>query len=390
MIGRILRWNRLVVPPWWAVVSFLLVYLVTESLYLYVGWWLDPPGDVTQFLQARWFVVGAGAAVFALLRVAVHPAHRPQYGAWLESSPWTAVKPLPLGPVHLIPQDGIILGLLLLLMRTSGVELMLAAFAFLFTYEFAMALTLVNVGRRWPAYGLLFCLAAAVCLLQVGASGMVVLLLVYPLTYWAHVRCLARFPWRTKPPFPIDLMGALLGSGEQAGAAERQLGFPFKYLAPKQAAPSISLAEGTAISLLAGAWVYALIANGPDAEAQCGMSVLPCVLPLLFATGARLALYCWSYWPPISLLGRLRTGRFIIWRYDRVLVAPLATLVVVIAGTLLLVQAGETAVTWGMPIVLALGLWFNLNLGPSLLAWRLTGGHRLGLGLLNRQMYSEP
>jgi hypothetical protein len=388
MIGRIFRWNRLVLPPWWAVASFLLVYLFSEALCLYVGWWLDPPGDVKQFVQMRWIVVGVGAAVFAVFRVALHPAHRPEYRAWLASTPWTVGKPLPLGPVHLIPQDGIILGLLLLLMRTTGVELMLAAFAFLFTYQLAVALTLLNAGERWTAYGLLFCLSVTIRLLQVGAAGMAVLVLVYPLTYWAHLRCLARFPWRAKAPFPIDVARAFLGSRQQPCAADRQLGFPFQHLAPKQTAPAVSLAEGTAISLLAGAWAHALIANEPDAETQTGMSVLACLLPLLIATVARLVLYCGNYWPPISFLGRLRTGRYVILRYDRVFVAPLMALLVLAAGWLLFLRTG-TGLTWGMPLVLTLGLWLNLNLGPRLLVWRLTGGHRLGLGPRNRQLYAE-
>ena len=135
MIGRIFRWNRLVLPPWWAISSFLLIYLIAESLCLYVGWWLDLPGDAKQFVETRWVVVGTGAVVFAMFRVGFHPVHRPEYRAWLACTPWTAAKPLPLGPVHLIPQDGVILALLLLMLGTAGPELVLVAFAFLFAYQ---------------------------------------------------------------------------------------------------------------------------------------------------------------------------------------------------------------------------------------------------------------
>jgi hypothetical protein len=389
MIGRIFRWNRLVLPPWWAFASFLLIYLFNEALYLYVGWWLDPPGDVTEFVRMRWMFVGIGAVICAVFRVTFHPAYRPEYRVWLARTPWTVGKPLPLGPVHLILQDGLILGLLLLLMHTTGKELILAAFAFLFAYQFAMAVTLRITGERWAAYGLLFCLSIAIRLLQAGAFGIAVLAIVYPLAYWAHLRCLARLPWRAKVPYPIEIRNVLLGSQQRLSAESHPLGFPFQFLAPKQNVPTIDLAEGTALSLLAGVWAYALIANGPDADSQVGISVFVCLIPVLIATATRLVLYCGNYWPPLSLLGRLATGRFVIVRYDRVLVAPLMALLVLAAGCLLFLRTGQ-GVTWGMPLVLAIGLWFNLNLGPRLLAWRLTGGHRLGLAFSNRQLFAEP
>ncbi|MGO8750998.1 MAG: hypothetical protein ACLQNE_34060 [Thermoguttaceae bacterium] len=386
MIGRIFRWNRLVLPPWWGFASFLLIYLFNEELCLYVGWWLDPPGDVTEFVRMRWLILGIGAVIFAVFRVTFHPAHRPEYRAWLARTPWTVSKPLPLGPVHLIPQDIIILGLLLLLMRTTGKELILEAFAFLFAYQLAAVVTLRITGERWAAYGLLFCLSIAIRLLQAGSLGIAVLAIIYPLTYWAHLRCIARLPWHS---YPVDILRVLFGSQQRQSAENHPLGFPFQFLAPKLSVPAIGLAEGTALSLLAGVWAYALIANGPDADSQVGISVFVCLIPVLVATATRLVLYCGNYWPPISLLGRLATSRFIIVRYDQVLVAPLMALLVLAAGCLLFLRTGQGA-TWGMPLVLAIGLWFNLNLGPRLLVWRLTGGHRIGLGLSNRQLFAEP
>ena len=68
-------------------------------------------------------------------------------------------------------------------MGTAGRELILLAFAFLFAYQLAMAVTLLITGERWMAYGLLFCLSVALRLLPAGAFGLVVLVLVYPLTY---------------------------------------------------------------------------------------------------------------------------------------------------------------------------------------------------------------
>ena len=109
------------------------------------------------------------------------------------------------------------------------------------------------------------------------------------------------------------------------------------------------------------------------------LGIFVCLVPVLIAILTRLILYCGNYWPPINLLGRLATGRYVILRYDQALVAPLMALLVLVAGCLLFLGTGAGR-SWGMLLVLTLGLWLNLNLGPRLLVWRLTGGHRLGLG----------
>ena len=46
---------------------------------------------------------------------AIHPIWNEGYQGWLESTPWFSRKPLPLGPVELVWEDGLILGPLILL-----------------------------------------------------------------------------------------------------------------------------------------------------------------------------------------------------------------------------------------------------------------------------------
>jgi hypothetical protein len=392
MIGTIFRWNRLVLPPWWAVTLFAMMYLFIESLCVYVGLQITLPGELNRFIGIRWSVVIAGAAVLGLSRFYFHPAYRREYRTWLACTPWTMAKPLPLGPVHLIPQDALIVVALMFLMLSTGKVLLLPAFAFLFAYELAMAMTLFITGQRWAAYGLVFCLSFGVWFVQIEAWGLVVVMLVYPLAYWAHMQCLTRFPWPkvdfAKEPLLAPFTNIGTAFVESNHAKNQRLGFPFEYLSPKQNVPSISVAEGTAISLLAGVWAHACLANAPTAEARTAISFFTCIAPVTAVTVVRLALYCGVYWPPISVFGRLTTGRFIIPRYDRVFVAPLIASIVSIPGCLLF---QETSPVWGMPLVLTLGLWLNLNLGPKLLDWRLTGGHRLGLTLYrDRTMFAEP
>ena len=103
----------------------------------------------------------------------------------------------------------------------------------------------------------------------------------------------------------------------------------------------------------------------------------------------RVIRYCGNYWPPISILGRLTTGRLLLPRYDRVFVAPLLAFVVLFTGLSYSLE-NRTTGTWDMPLVLTVCLWLNLCLGPKLLDWRLTGGHRLFLGPRSRQFFAEP
>ena len=50
----------------------------------------------------------AGAVLLGFYRViAFHPYFRADYLRWLKSTPWTVRKPLPVGPVELVPEDGL-------------------------------------------------------------------------------------------------------------------------------------------------------------------------------------------------------------------------------------------------------------------------------------------
>ena len=104
-----------------------------------------------------------------------------------------------------------------------------------------------------------------------------------------------------------------------------------------------------------------------------------------FAAGARLIRYLNGYAPPLSLLGRLGTGRLIIPAYDQVFVAPLLAMVVAGAAYVLSglplraaapVLAWLHAPQWTAPITFALVAFIIASGRPSLRHWRLCGGHR--------------
>jgi hypothetical protein len=104
--------------------------------------------------------------------------------------------------------------------------------------------------------------------------------------------------------------------------------------------------------------------------------------PLVFcAAGGRVLLYCHSYLPPLSLLGRLSLGRLIIPGYDKVFIAPQLAVLMFVAAATLPFWSGVSH-----PIAASIGVmaswWILFGMGPSLDAWRFTGSHRIVKGVL--------
>jgi hypothetical protein len=100
----------------------------------------------------------------------------------------------------------------------------------------------------------------------------------------------------------------------------------------------------------------------------------------LFALG-RLYVYLRGYMPPISILGRIATGRIVIPGYDFVLAAPLAAVVaawLVPPGLAALGLHPATAI----PIAAGAAAWMALALPPRLQDWQLTGQHRIAYRFL--------
>src|SRR5689334_10874057 len=117
MIGRL----RLIVPSW-GVLTFALFFLFFEAPVLYFEWRL---GRRMLDLRIRpgTTLVYVAAAFYGMYRAVVfHPFCREDYRKWLEQTPWTVHRPLPMGPIPLIWEDGIILGLLILITLTQPIH----------------------------------------------------------------------------------------------------------------------------------------------------------------------------------------------------------------------------------------------------------------------------
>jgi hypothetical protein len=124
----------------------------------------------------------------------------------------------------------------------------------------------------------------------------------------------------------------------------------------------------------------------------------------------RFALYqVAQLWPPISLAGRVATGRWLIPGYDRVLVAPLLAVAVFVFTVLALLDVSpkvasppRTAAGLGQVVVPALYraasdpvlqasvavglvLLITLTVGPSRRRWLLTGTFRIRPGPIGQK-----
>src|SRR5262245_27308419 len=101
-----IRWLRAVLPPLGWLVSLALAYGGTTAFVLFLEWRLGQrlPEDVRWQTQRAVLIFGVvGYAVWRA--IAYHPLFRPSYRTWLAGTPWKIPKPLPLGPIHLVPQD---------------------------------------------------------------------------------------------------------------------------------------------------------------------------------------------------------------------------------------------------------------------------------------------
>src|SRR5262245_42747901 len=109
MIGRLRQ-----ILPVWTSVNFALIFLLLEGPVLYYEWKLGKP-IVDLKIRPGTAITYVASAFYGIHRaVTFHPFYREEYRQWLELTPWTVRKPLPMASIALIWEDGIVLGALIL------------------------------------------------------------------------------------------------------------------------------------------------------------------------------------------------------------------------------------------------------------------------------------
>ena len=135
-------------------------------------------------------------AAYGVFRVAAfHPVFRPKYRGWLEQTPWTSRKPLPLGPIHLVWQDVLVLGIVVLALHGTPLGRVWASWAFLLAYLGTLGVSFWLTGPWWMGYLVLFGLGLAVRLVVEPLVALAALVPIYAIAMLGRNMALARFPW---------------------------------------------------------------------------------------------------------------------------------------------------------------------------------------------------
>jgi hypothetical protein len=337
-----------------------------------------------EVMNIRAGILATAAGFYALYRLwRFHPACNSAYAAWLKTSPWTPQKPLPLGPVHPVWQDVVVLGAMTLFAQWyAHVDPALPVIVFGLVYLFAMTL-LLAVTRTWiPCLLLGFIWPAPALPMMRGWPTLGILAALVAVIWYGHRKSLHAFPWKRTELNRPESRGAnqrksigeieirVDGLSNTPAVRNPNLGWPFLWLSPKFECNSVSSSTSFFVSALIGWWTYCAIVGFEIPSSPAAI--------LLFAAMAamvRFAIYCSGLGPSFNLWGRLVTGRIIVPGFDQFVVTPLLVLALAIAGG---VAIRHSASCYPMASACVVGLicFALLAGGPTMRKWMLTGQHR--------------
>jgi hypothetical protein len=364
MIQNLRRWIRVVLPV------DQLAYLVLGILLSMIAFQsVRSLGPVDKPATWQIFIVLGSTLLYAVFRcIYFHPVENRQYGNWLADSPWRHPQPLPLGPLHLVWQDVVLVSIWSALLPAEMFTRWTVPFLFLLAYCLGIGLTLCRMGVYRPVYVMGLFLGAFVLALPSAIGCMAAALAIYASAYWG-----------------IQLLGELsdggeipqnIGFGLPTGDTEPLLGWPAPPACTERYAWNITHSNAIQFAAVVG-WLFFCVAwQGRDITGiEEGLQNTLGLITVL-AVVVRTLIYVVGYLPPISLLGRVFTWRWIIPGYDKVLVAPLVTLVA--AG--ILPMAGNAVGlpnVFAYPVAASVVVWLALALPPTRRDWQLTGQHRI-------------
>ena len=388
MIFPFVTWMRRVLPRGELVAVAVAIEMLIECCYLVVAWQfgvLDE--EVFRSLRFNWLLTcSVGYGVYRI--VTFHPAADARYRHWLELTPWTADKPLPAGPLQLVPQDLVVIGALILMYREPSLRMLYLPTGFLVGYQLTLAIYARIIGQWGLAYLIGFVLIAVLYLVDQPESAFAMADACFVIGRIAVSRALRSFPW--KMPWQLDLQsieGVPAMQTIQDEQKRRQLGWPFDQLSPKSPERRIPFHDGICLSLMAG-WLWFVVLSKFASE-PLGFLPLIMIVAILVAAAVRLSNFQKSHYSPLNFMGRLWTFRWLIPSYDQVYVAPLLAFAV-IASTqgmaALMLAPGQNMFGLQMARVYGITLaslgatcaWLIvLVMGPVLESWQLAAKHRI-------------
>ena len=187
----------------------------------------------------------------------------------------------------------------------------------------------------------------------------------------AHHRCLATFPWDDVVAMRVD---------EKTPKSKSILGFHYEALRTDIPAVENSRTDSAIIAFLVSLTCLAVmrVVSLPgfnQDDVRDGM-LAAAAAPAVFFTLRHLWRFKLDYRSPLSLWGRLGTGRFLIPKHDRVYLVPLTLMCIGLFNSVA-VSTFPIPALW-LALGLGLVVWVYRTGKPSLQEWRLTGPVRLG------------
>ncbi len=190
-------WMRQVLPPPSAQWVFWILFALLAGVECLL-WWADIRLEFAGY-GPRGALVMLASVVYGVFRaVAFHPACRPEYRLWLQATPWTNRLPLPLGPVHLVVQDCLVIAVLAALAYgVPGLTPMSIVVTCLCAYLVAVNALTAFTGVLVEPYVVAFGLAVLVRLAHHETTQLLMLACMYIVSVIGLRRSLSRFPWES-------------------------------------------------------------------------------------------------------------------------------------------------------------------------------------------------
>jgi hypothetical protein len=314
------------------------------------------------------------ALLVALVPVLVnhyfHPAFNASYHAMLANTPWQPEKPLPLGPVQLVPQDALVLAILFGVLWLTGGEWLLYLAGFLATNGYLAMLAWTMIATRQPALFYLLAFAIGLCVFLMTTPWWIA---VAAAAYAVVVsRLMHGFPWE----------GGAFGEWVLASQVrETRVGWPFHSMSPKvREFPAAFLwSHRGLLALVLGWWLFVIehvfeMSPTPGSDRPTALKMGGFLI--IVAALGRLAAYHIWFWTPIAWHARILTGRWILPQYDQVFIAPLLA-AALWSGVAFGLPAAGIPERFAAPLAFVVAAYALLVCPPSLRKWRLTGHHRV-------------
>jgi hypothetical protein len=368
---------RMLLPSSNYIVAYVAIYLVAALPLMLANRPLMPPQLDDTLRYPPIMVHFAGLIAYGLYRAgSFHPFFRAGYRQWLETTPWSLGKPLPVGPAHLVWEDAVIIALMGLPEWLPGDVQPLASYCVAIGgYLMALSLTFSKTGAWGYQFAVLFGVGLALRLWrerpEVYASAA---LLSYLVGLIGLRRSLRHWPWAEVKPIDMN---------QQVIAIRASLlGWRYDRLGPRNDLPPGPLDGWTSFltALIAGWWCYVIEHVIPDNGGQFMMVRSMVMNYSLFLITIRLTTTIAGYSPPISVAGRLARFRPLIPSYDQIFLTPIAAALAVTIGPNALEQAGiprDVAIAVCASLAM-MALWLG---GPERRTWQLTAKHRITAGI---------